>query len=75
MAASVQDIPKSLAYEMVDGQPIYYKGYRAYLIYPILKSLQEDCPPPVCLQQSLSLLSFRWTDGFPDLFYHFPEEV
>jgi len=24
---AIQDIPKSLIYEMVDGKPIYYKGY------------------------------------------------
>ena len=28
---TVQSIPKSLIYEMVDGQPIYYRGYRDYL--------------------------------------------
>jgi len=31
MSVAVQDIPKSLIYEMVDGVPIYYKGYRDYL--------------------------------------------
>ena len=31
MSASVQSIPKHLIYEMVDGVPIYYKGYRDYL--------------------------------------------
>lgn len=31
MASAVQDIPKSLIYEMVDGNPIYYKGYKEYL--------------------------------------------
>ena len=28
----VENIPKSLIYEMVDGKPIYYKGYRAFLL-------------------------------------------
>ncbi len=28
----VENIPKSLIYEMVDGKPIYYKGYREFLI-------------------------------------------
>ncbi len=31
MATTAQNIPKSLIYEMADGQPIYYKGYREYL--------------------------------------------
>jgi Uma2 family endonuclease len=31
MAAAVQNIPKSLIYEMVNGKPIYYKGYQDYL--------------------------------------------
>jgi len=31
MSVSVQNIPKHLIYEMVDGVPIYYKGYRDYL--------------------------------------------
>ena len=31
MSISVQNIPKELIYEMVDGQPIYYKGYQDYL--------------------------------------------
>jgi len=31
MSVSVQNIPKSLIYEMVDGVPIYYKGYKDYL--------------------------------------------
>lgn len=31
METVVQDIPKSLIYEMVDGKPIYYKGYKEYL--------------------------------------------
>ena len=29
--AKKQAIPESLIYEMVDGKPIYYKGYKAYL--------------------------------------------
>jgi len=28
---AVQNIPKSLIYEMVGGKPIYYKGYKEYL--------------------------------------------
>ena len=28
----VENIPKSLIYEMVDGKPIYYKGYREFLL-------------------------------------------
>lgn len=28
----VENIPKSLIYEMVDGKPIYYKGYRDFLL-------------------------------------------
>lgn len=31
MSVSVQNIPKHLIYEMVDGVPIYYKGYKEYL--------------------------------------------
>ncbi len=31
MANTLQNIPKSLIYEMVDGVPIYYKGYKEYL--------------------------------------------
>ncbi|MCO6478751.1 MAG: Uma2 family endonuclease [Phaeodactylibacter sp.] len=31
MGTAVQEIPKSLIYEMVDGKPIYYKGYEEYL--------------------------------------------
>ncbi len=31
MSISVQNIPQSLIYEMVDGVPIYYKGYKDYL--------------------------------------------
>ena len=31
MSVSVQNIPKHLIYEMVDGMPIYYKGYKDYL--------------------------------------------
>ena len=31
MSVSVQNIPKHLIYEMVDGVPIYYKGYKDYL--------------------------------------------
>ena len=29
--STVQTIPESLIYEMVDGQPIYYRGYQDYL--------------------------------------------
>lgn len=29
--STVQSIPKSLIYEMVDGKPIYYRGYQDYL--------------------------------------------
>ena len=31
MKAVAQDIPDILIYEMIDGKPIYYKGYRDYL--------------------------------------------
>ena len=31
MKSAVQNIPENLIYEMVDGKPIYYKGYREYL--------------------------------------------
>lgn len=31
MKSAVQNIPENLIYEMVDGNPIYYKGYREYL--------------------------------------------
>lgn len=31
MGTAVQEIPNSLIYEMVDGKPIYYKGYKEYL--------------------------------------------
>lgn len=31
MESSTRTIPTSLIYEMVDGQPIYYRGYKAYL--------------------------------------------
>ncbi len=31
MKSATQVIPKSLIYEMVNGKPIYYKGYKAYL--------------------------------------------
>lgn len=31
METTVQSIPESLIYEMVDGTPIYYKGYKEYL--------------------------------------------
>lgn len=31
MAAVVKDIQETAIYEMVDGKPIYYKNYRAYL--------------------------------------------
>jgi len=31
MKSIAQSIPKSLIYEVVDGQPIYYKGYKDYL--------------------------------------------
>ena len=31
MINAVQNISKSLIYEMVDGKPIYYKGYKKYL--------------------------------------------
>jgi Uma2 family endonuclease len=31
MENAVQEIPKSLVYEMVNGQPVYYKGYQDYL--------------------------------------------
>lgn len=31
MEAQVKDIPKELIYEMVDGEPIYYQGYEAFL--------------------------------------------
>ena len=31
MNSAVQEIPKSLIYEMVQGKPIYYKGYKDYL--------------------------------------------
>ena len=31
MESAVQEIPKSLIYEMVQGKPIYYKGYKDYL--------------------------------------------
>ena len=32
MKKAVENIPKSLIYEMVDGKPIYYKGYREFLL-------------------------------------------
>ena len=28
---AVQNIPEVLIYEMIDGQPIYYRGYNEYL--------------------------------------------
>jgi len=31
MELAIQNIPEVLIYEMVDGNPIYYKGYREYL--------------------------------------------
>ncbi|MEM6377354.1 MAG: Uma2 family endonuclease, partial [Bacteroidota bacterium] len=31
MESSAKTIPASLIYEMVNGQPIYYRGYRAFL--------------------------------------------
>lgn len=31
MQNAVQNIPENLIYEMVDGVPIYYKGYKDYL--------------------------------------------
>ena len=31
MSITVQNIPKELIYEMVEGRPIYYKGYKEYL--------------------------------------------
>lgn len=31
MESSVAQIPKTLVYEMVEGNPIYYKDYKAYL--------------------------------------------
>ena len=31
MKGSSLNIPKSLIYEMVDGKPIYYKGYKEYI--------------------------------------------
>ena len=31
MELAIQNIPNVLIYEMVDGNPIYYKGYRDYL--------------------------------------------
>lgn len=31
MESAVQDIPEMLIYEMVDGEPIYYHGYKEYL--------------------------------------------
>lgn len=31
MESAVKTIPKALIYEMVDGKPIYYKGYKDYL--------------------------------------------
>ena len=31
MESTVKTIPKALIYEMVDGKPIYYKGYKDYL--------------------------------------------
>ncbi|MCO6489032.1 MAG: Uma2 family endonuclease [Phaeodactylibacter sp.] len=31
MESAVKTIPEALIYEMVDGQPIYYKGYKDYL--------------------------------------------
>jgi len=29
--SAIQNIPEHLVYEMVDGKPIYYKGYKEYL--------------------------------------------
>lgn len=31
MKSAIQEIPKRLIYEMIDGQPIYYRGYKDYL--------------------------------------------
>lgn len=31
MANAIQNIPDKLIYEMVDGKPIYYRGYKEYL--------------------------------------------
>jgi len=31
MKNAIQHIPESLIYEMVDGNPIYYRGYKAFL--------------------------------------------
>lgn len=39
MSIAVQNIPESLIYEMIDGKPIYYKGYRDYLSG--IKQLEE----------------------------------
>lgn len=32
MKSSSQNIPKALIYEMVNGKPIYYKGYKDYML-------------------------------------------
>ena len=31
MSSAVEKIPANLIYEMVNGKPIYYKGYKDYL--------------------------------------------
>ena len=31
ISTSIQTIPETLIYEMVEGKPIYYKGYRDIL--------------------------------------------
>lgn len=31
MTANPFNVPEKLIYEMVDGKPIYYRGYREYL--------------------------------------------
>ena len=31
MSNAIQNIPEQLIYEMVDGKPVYYRGYREYM--------------------------------------------
>jgi len=53
MSVSVQNIPKHLIYEMVDGVPIYYKGYRDYLDDA---EQSDETPASGLLQSALTAL-------------------
>lgn len=73
MSATVRNIPNSLVYEMVDGNPIYYQGYKEYLKGK--KSIEDIMGSSVLQSAIITKLLLLINAEFGDQFLYFSNEV